>query len=102
MLFFSWSVKSTSSNKGIDVINSFVISTSRKLVFTIGGGGIVVVVVLVVVVVVLVVVVVGIAANDISFWNSSLSKLIQLSAAHSDSWITFVTFTVIVTITSLS
>ena len=60
-----------------------MISILRKLVLSGGGGGMVVVVVVVVVVVL--VVVVGIAAMDVSFRNSSLSKLIQLSAAQSSS-----------------
>ena len=55
ILFFSWSVKSISSKSGIEVISSFVISISKKLVLSTMGGGIVVVVVEVVVEVVVVV-----------------------------------------------
>ena len=66
MLFFSWSVKSISSNNGIEVIRAFVISIFNRVSSSIIGGGMVVVVVVVevvvggiVVVVVEVVVVVG-------------------------------------------
>jgi len=61
ILFFSWSVKSMSSNKGIDVINALVISIFKKSTFssTATGGIVVVVVGVVVVVEVVVVVVVG-------------------------------------------
>ena len=82
MLFFSWSVRSTSSNKGIDVINSFVISIFKKSVSSMTGGGRVVVVVDVVVVVE-VVVGGGIIFNNFWFMYSISTIFLHSSAGQS-------------------
>ena len=99
ILFFSWSVRSISSNKGMDVISSFVISIFRNSVSSMIGGGIVVVVVEVVVV--LVVVGGGIIFNN--FWfRYSISTIFLHSLAGQSGPVTFsssVTKTRIVTLT---
>ena len=89
ILFFSISVKSTSSKSGIVVMSAFVISIFKKDISSSTGGGIVVVVVVLVVVAVgVAVVVVGVcnfAARVSVVKYSSLTKLKHSTASQSSS-----------------